>query len=122
MKASLRWLNVMADSNSSQFRSLQIPICSKEIQMRKSMYAIFMAGIFGFSTAVLADAQTQDSTNTYSPASQEQEKLHQKPLGNDAENADSNTRESRPHTRANKSDAQRDLEDRAAQKERENAR
>jgi hypothetical protein len=94
----------------------------KEIQMRTSIYAVLMAGIFGFSTAALADAQTQDSTNPYSPASQEQEKLHQKPMANDAEDAKSETRESRPHTRANKSDEQRDLEDRAAQSERENAR
>jgi hypothetical protein len=94
----------------------------QEIHMRKSIYAVLMAGIFGFSTAALADAQTHDSTNPYSPASQEQEKLHQKPMANDAENANSETRESSAHTKANKSDAQRDLEDRAAQKERENAR
>ena len=85
--------------------------------MRKSILAVCMAGAFGFSTVVLADAQTQDSTNTYSPASQQQEKLHQKPMGNDAENAKPETETSKPHTKARKSDEQKDLEERAGQNE-----
>lgn len=85
--------------------------------MRKSILALSIAGIFGFSTVVLADAQTQDSTNTYSPASQNVEKLHQKPMAGDSENAKPETRKHRPHTKAKKSDAQKDLEDRAAQSE-----
>lgn len=83
--------------------------------MRKSILAVCIASVFGFSTVVMADAQTQDSTNTYSPASQNVEKLHQKPMANDSENAKPETKKSRPHTKAEKSDEQKDLEDRAAQ-------
>lgn len=85
--------------------------------MRKSILVLSIAGIFGFSTAVLADAQTQDSTNPYSPASQNVEKMQQKPMANDSENATRATKKHRPHTRAQKSDAQKDLEDRATQSE-----
>jgi hypothetical protein len=85
--------------------------------MRKSILALSIAGIFGFSTMVLADAQTHDSTNPYSPASQNVEKLHQKPMANDSENATPETKKHRPHTKAKKSDAQKDLEDRAAKSE-----
>ena len=85
--------------------------------MRKLILALSIAGIFGFSTVVLADAQTQDSTNPYSPASQNVEKLHQKPMANDSENKTRETKKHRPHTRAQKSDAQKDLEDRANQSE-----
>ena len=85
--------------------------------MRKSILALSILGIFGFSPVVLADAQTQDSTNAYSPASQDVEKLHQKPMANDSENATPETKKHRPHTRAKKSDAQKDLEDRAKKSE-----
>jgi hypothetical protein len=83
--------------------------------MRKSIIALSIAGIFGYSTVVLADAQTQDSTNTYSPASQNVEKLHQKPMAGDSENAKKETKRHRPHTHAKKSDEQKDLEERASQ-------
>jgi hypothetical protein len=88
--------------------------------MRKSILALTIAGIFGYTNMALADAQTSDSTNQYSPASQEQEKLHQKPMANDSENAQPETKKSRPHTKAIKSDAQKDLEERAAQSESNN--
>src|SRR5512141_164032 len=83
--------------------------------MRKSIIALSIASLFGTSTVALADAQTQDSTNPYSPASQNVEKLHQKPMAADSENAKKETRRHRPHTRAKKSDEQKDLEDRASQ-------
>ncbi len=85
--------------------------------MRKSILALSIAGVFGFSTVVLADTETMDSTNPYTPSSQNVEKLHQKPMANDNENASPETRKSVPHTKALKSDAQKDLEDRAAQSE-----
>jgi len=88
--------------------------------MRKSILALSIAGLFGFSTAVLADAQTQDSTNTYSPASQNVEKMHQKPMAGDSENAKPETRRHRPHTHAKKSDEQKDLEERASQSKYDN--
>lgn len=88
--------------------------------MRKSILAVSIVGIFGFSTLVLADAQTQDSTNPYSPASQNVEKLQQKPMASDSENANPETRKHWPHTSAKKSDAQKDLEDRASQSESNN--
>jgi len=83
--------------------------------MHKSIITLAIAGLFGVSTLALADAQTQDSTNSYSPASQDVEKLHQKPLANDSENARPETRKHRPHAKAKKSDEQKDLEDRASQ-------
>lgn len=85
--------------------------------MHKSILAVCIASFFGFSTVVMADAQTRDSTNTYSPASQNVEKSHQKPMGNDAENAKPETETSKPHTKARKSDEQKDLEERARQNE-----
>jgi hypothetical protein len=88
--------------------------------MRKSILAVSIVGIFGFSTLVLADAQTQDSTNPYSPASQNVEKLQQKPMASDSENATPKTKKHWPHTHAKKSDAQKDLEDRASQSESNN--
>jgi hypothetical protein len=83
--------------------------------MRKSILAVLLASTFGFSTLVLADAQTSDSTNTYSPASQDVEKLHQKPAASDSENAKPETKKSSPHTKALKSDEQKDMEERAKQ-------
>ena len=83
--------------------------------MRKSIIALSIASLFGVSTVALADAQTQDSTNTYSPASQNVEKMQQKPMAGDSENAKKETRRHRPHTHAKKSDEQKDLEERASQ-------
>jgi hypothetical protein len=85
--------------------------------MRKPILVVLVASTFGLSTLALADAQTQDSTNTYSPASQNVEKLHQKPMASDSENKKPETKKSRPHTKAKKSDEQKDLEDRASKVE-----
>jgi hypothetical protein len=85
--------------------------------MRRPIIALSIASLFSVSTLALADAQTQDSTNTYTPGSQNVEKLHQKPMASDSENAKPETRKHRPHTKALKSDEQKDLEERAKQSE-----
>lgn len=56
--------------------------------MRKYLLLACSAMVFGASsiasTSVFADTKTDDSTNTYTPSDQYNEKLHQKPVANDA--------------------------------------
>lgn len=67
--------------------------------MRK-IALIMSAALLGFGNVASADNQTQDSTNTYSPANQDVEKAHQKPDAMDESTAgstgtDSNTSKSK---------------------------
>ncbi|HSH71884.1 MAG TPA: hypothetical protein VK974_02390 [Methylophilaceae bacterium] len=52
--------------------------------MRKFILLIGSTMVWGFSNLTLADTITDDSTNTYAPSKQYNEKLHQKPVAEDA--------------------------------------
>lgn len=52
--------------------------------MRRFILLSGTAMAFGMSTVALADTMTDDSTNTYTPSKQYNEKLHQKPVAEDA--------------------------------------
>ena len=77
--------------------------------MNKFKLLVCSAMIAGFSNAVLADTQTDDSTNTYTPSSQYNDKLHQKPVANDANSGsdmsttkDSDTKTHKKHHKVKK--------------------
>jgi len=63
--------------------------------MRKLILLTGITMALGFSTLSLADTMTDDSTNTYTPSKQYNEKLHQKPVAEDANSGSdmSNTKE-----------------------------
>jgi hypothetical protein len=69
--------------------------------MRKYILLVGSAMVFCLSSLTYADTKTDDSTNTYTPSDQHVEKLHQKPV---AEDANSGADES---TTANQSESQR---------------
>jgi len=63
--------------------------------MRKFILLIGTTMTLAFSASILADTMTDDSTNTYTPSKQYNEKLHQKPVAEDANSGSdmSNTKE-----------------------------
>ncbi len=52
--------------------------------MRNFLVLGCTAAVIGLSNMAVADTKTDDSTNTYTPSDQYNEKLHQKPVANDA--------------------------------------